>query len=438
MAYLTFHYSPTDRHDLTLANVKRTYHTANCTCLCSDQTTAKVRHMILTLRYQLLTHHSNIQTDPLNFGARYNPDPPAVHVTDSGLGDTSLEAPASSQQTSKQNGHGVTEHVRKRSIGDDEDDFEPVKKSRVEGKEMADGDDEAAWAFKRGSKRGLALDEDDEGYESTRGDKRPRNTPKDAISEDQAAESNEMDMDEITDLRPIPRGKKRDRAEAGSTFGGDDDELDDPLDEKPSRRRKRKMLRKRQSDAQPQLRGKKRERDADSASEDEEDMKRSANSRRRKGVEAGDEGEEESEESLNESLASRSSYVKGRKIGEEWEVNGILYKVGPNRQRLRQALVKKARHRFPMVCRMFFDKTVKLTILHSRKILNILIVKLTWRFMLRNGLRRKNLRKPRSVMSWRGRTHPSPPPSQEKTVTLKIHLQFMEKIYSGRHRRQQQ
>lgn len=309
-----------------------------------------MRSIILILCYQLLTDRSHVQTDPLDFGARYNPDPPTIHVTDSDRGGTSLGASAPSQQASKQKLHSVTEHVRKRSIGENGDEFEPIKKSRVEGEELIDGDEEAAWAFKRGSKRGLASDDDDEGYESTRGDKRPRNTPRDIASEDQAAEANEMDMDEITDLRPIPRGKKRDRAEAGSTFGGDDDELDDPLDEKPSRRRKRKMLWKRKSDAQPQLRGKKRERDADYGSEDEEDLKRSANSRRRRGMKNGDEDEEGSDESLNESLGSRSSYVKGRKIGEEWEVNGVLYKVGLNGQRLRQALVKKARHKFPMVC----------------------------------------------------------------------------------------
>ena len=222
----------------------------------------------------------------------------------------------------------------------------------MEGEELIDGNEDAAWAFKRGSKRGLSSD-DDEGYESTRGDKRPRNFSRDLTPEDQVVEANEMDMDEITELRSIPRGKKRDRAEAGSTFGGDDD-LDDQLDERNSRRRKRKMISKRKSDAQPQLRGKKRERDADfGASEDEEDLKRSANSRRRKGNKVVGEEDEASDESLNESLVSRGSYVKGRRIGEEWEVNGVLYKVGINGQRLRQALVKKARNRFPMVCQSF-------------------------------------------------------------------------------------
>jgi hypothetical protein len=180
---------------------------------------------------------NNVQADPLNFGARYNPNPPTVHVTDSDHDGTSLRPSASSGQTSKQNQQSVTEHARKRSIGEEEG-FEPVKKSRVEGEELIDGDEDAAWAFKRGSKRGLASDnDDDEGYESTRGDKRPRNSLRDLTPEEQAAEANEMDKDEITDLRSIPRGKKRDRAEAGSTFGGADDELDDQLDGKNSRRR---------------------------------------------------------------------------------------------------------------------------------------------------------------------------------------------------------
>ena len=46
---------------------------------------------------------------------------------------------------------------------------------------------------------------------------------------------------------------------------------------------------------------------------------------------------------------SNDPLCKGRRIGEEWEINGIHFKVGPNGQRLRQELVKRSRTRFPMV-----------------------------------------------------------------------------------------
>lgn len=157
-------------------------------------------------------------------------------------------------------------------------------------------------------------------------------------------EDDEMDTDEITDLRSIPRGKKRDRAAAGSTFGGDDEEGEEQLDGgKASRRRKRKMLSKRKSDAPAQARGRKR----DMEESDEENVPSSQSTRRKRGKK--EDEEEGSDVSMNESLLSRGSYVKGRRIGEEWEVNGALYKVGVNGQRLRQALVKKARNKFPMV-----------------------------------------------------------------------------------------
>ena len=71
------------------------------------------------------------------------------------------------------------------------------------------------------------------------------------------------DMDDITELKLISRGKKRDCAEAGSTFGGDDDEsaLDNEGEGDSKlrrRRRKRRTVAKRKSEA-TYLRGKKRE-----------------------------------------------------------------------------------------------------------------------------------------------------------------------------------
>lgn len=168
----------------------------------------------------------------------------------------------------------------------------------------------------------------------------------------------DSDGDEVSELRDIPRGKKRDRAEAGSTFGGDDEEneIEVGADGKASRRRrKRKMVAKRKSEAYAaQLRGRKRDRDvSDESDEEDEDFKYSKKNSRTKRGKQDQQEEEISDDSMNGSLVSRGSYVKGRKIGEEWEVNGVLYKVGVNGQRLRQALVKRARHRFPMVSFVF-------------------------------------------------------------------------------------
>ena len=310
----------------------------------------------------LRTFSSGMEPDPLDFGARYDPNPPAIHLTDFNTDATLSRRTAPSQQSNKQKLHSI---IRKRSFDDDEDDLEPTKKSRVEGEELIDGDEDAAWAFKRGSKRGLTTEEDDEGYESTRGDKRPRNTSRDKTPEDQVMED-ELDADDVTELRSIPRGKKRDRAEAGSTFGGDDDEMDDDQsDGKASRRRKRKMISKRKSDAHAPARGRKRDRDADIEESEDEDVQKLHVSRKKRGKKNGEDEGDGSDVSMSDSLVSRGSYVKGRRIGEEWEVNGVLYKVGINGQRLRQALVKKARNKFPMVSPSWF--CYKISMLMSKQ-----------------------------------------------------------------------
>jgi len=338
-----------------------------------------------------------MEADPLDFEARYNPNPPTIHVTQFNH-DASRPAPL--QQSSKQKLHAVTDHIRKRSFDDDQDGFEPTKKSRVEGEELIDGDKDAAWAFKRGSKRGLATEEDDEGYESTRGDKRPRNVSRDKTPEDLVMEDEEIDADDVTELKSIPRGKKRDRAEAGSTFSGDDDEADNQLDGKASRSRKRKMISKRKSDAQAQARGRKRNRDVDiDESEGEEDEKMLHLSRKKRGKKGGTDEGDGSDVSMSESLVSRGSYVKGRRIGEEWEVNGVLYKVGVNGQRLRQALVKKARHKFPMVRHLVAYSDFKANDPYSQRTLNILIARLIWRFMSRHGSRKMSIKKRKNVTS---------------------------------------
>lgn len=186
-------------------------------------------------------------------------------------------------------------------------------------------------------------------------DKRARKVSLDKCIQAQE-EDLEMDVDEdeddIDDLPYIQRGKKRDRTEAGSTFGGDDDESDpeqDGFDHKPRRRgRKRRTFSKRKSDAAIVTRGQKRDRDMDENETDfETGDENSYEFRKKRGKRAPIPDDELSEQSTTQSQTSSNG--RNRKIGEEWTSNGIRWRVGVNGQRLRQALVKKARQRFPMV-----------------------------------------------------------------------------------------
>ncbi|KAI9001414.1 hypothetical protein BD414DRAFT_33275 [Trametes punicea] len=238
---------------------------------------------------------------------------------------------------------------------DDEMDVAPqtlAKKSRVDGEELIDGNEEPEWHVngnelaihqqpgkgKRGSKRVAGLDdEDDSLWGANRHDKRARK-----VSIDKSASAPEYDMDEDEpgdDLEESPtltRGKKRDQAEAGSTFGGDDSVMDDD-DEQPRRQRRRRMVSKKLSQSS---RGQKRLRELDSYDSDDSEAERMRRAPTRK--KRGKRSDEEMTPLSNDPLC------KGRRIGEEWESNGVRYKVGPNGQRLRQELVKKSRSRFPM------------------------------------------------------------------------------------------
>ncbi|KAF9555350.1 hypothetical protein CPC08DRAFT_134987 [Agrocybe pediades] len=137
------------------------------------------------------------------------------------------------------------------------------------------------------------------------------------------------EMDELAPLKSSTRGRKRDRAEAGSTFGGDEDRSDVEVegDEKTRKRRKRRTIVKRKTGGK---------RDEEHFSEEESPIKKGK----------GSPEQSVSDISMDDSAASVRS--KGRNIGDEWETNGIKYKIGPNGQRLRQALVKKARQKFNM------------------------------------------------------------------------------------------
>ena len=259
---------------------------------------------------------------------------------------SSLYTPAFTRSAVPETTHG------KRTLDDrdlDADEQQEPKKSRLDtgdgkgkdkdvGVQRAEADiidhmevDEASPAQpKRGAKR-LASVEEDEGFESARAIGRGKRARK-ASSQDP--------------ILKAMRGKKRDRAEAGSTVGGDDFAEDDIEDKHRSQRRRRIGNKK----SVGNLRGQKRAREHDSSESDNESDSTSRRSARNK---RGKRSPREEDWTSDDGLVSHDPLCNGRPIGEEWESNGVLYKVGPNGQRLRQALVKKSRSRFPMVCYLF-------------------------------------------------------------------------------------
>lgn len=247
----------------------------------------------------------------------------------------------------------------KRGLNEDEysGDEKEVKKSRLDSDIGDDEDiDDTEYAPyyemevdrelpgpSRGSKRAAAR-EDDEGFETERIHRRGKRARR--VSGNKSNESTDQDMeetDDIVDLTSIPRGKKRDRVEAGSSFGGDDSGIEDDLDEKPRHHRRRRVHSGRKSDTTQ--RGQKRSRDMDESDEEDTDGSGRRATRQRREQQSSEGG------STDDRMVSHDPLCKGRRVGEEWEVNGVKYRVGLNGQRLRQALVKQTRSRFPMVCR---------------------------------------------------------------------------------------
>ncbi|KAG6910133.1 hypothetical protein DXG01_012892 [Tephrocybe rancida] len=284
----------------------------------------------------------------------YNPNP-TVRIADPEINNSPPKAGPS---------HRASAHVNddrlERSFDDDESDSpEHAKQTRV-GDEGMDGDQEPEWIDgpRRGWKRGHGedIDDDDEANESMRiRDKRQRKVSLDKSSQllNEDMDIDEEEEDEVGVLRSIARGKKRDRAEAGSTFGGDDeDDSSHEVDsEKARRHRKRRTYAKRKSDAGALARGKKRDRDlADDSEAENEDNTTLKASRKKRGKRAslGAHQDDRSDVSMDESVASSARSRPRRSIGDEWESNGVKYKIGPNGQRLRQTLVKKERQKFHM------------------------------------------------------------------------------------------
>lgn len=138
-----------------------------------------------------------------------------------------------------------------------------------------------------------------------------------------------MDVDDqIIELGTTNRGKKRDRTE-----GGDYEEDD------KSRRSKRRN--KRRSDLGVDPRGKKRDRDPESSDQSDDDRKK----RGKKSQPPPLEDKDASDVSMDDATPS-----KARKTGDEWESNGIWYRLGRDGQRLQKVLMRESHKKYSMVC----------------------------------------------------------------------------------------
>ncbi|KAJ6616245.1 hypothetical protein B0H10DRAFT_2219643 [Mycena sp. CBHHK59/15] len=298
----------------------------------------------------------------LNFADRYNPNPapapPVVRFADE------IEDAGLPRRGSLHNLNSPQKHQKRAHEEDDVDLDVPEnpKKTRVEGDEFIDGDEDAEWLprQKRGEKRVLREDDLD-GEEDNAGPRGRRIRGKKArkvsleksdvlMTSDDNADDMDVDEDAPRDVRQVVRGKKRD---AGSSFGGDEAEEAESVEQaQKSRSRKRQTVGKRKSDAAALApsRGQKRDRDLD---EDGSDIElavpgtptRSSRKTKKRGKKSKVVQEDDEERSMDESSASKG---KGRPIGDQWESNGVLYRIGPNGQRMRQALVKKAARKFTM------------------------------------------------------------------------------------------
>ncbi|KAF8345570.1 hypothetical protein F5887DRAFT_1158792 [Amanita rubescens] len=264
---------------------------------------------------------------------------------------------------------------------------------------------------KRGSKREFGdADETDDVVASKRArEKRARKVSLEKALSDENMEVDENELEDDADRGHIARGKKRDRDEAGSTFGCDDEdqsELEDVQDDDETRprSRKRRSVVKKKSDLSVAIRGKKRDRDIDDElSEDADDQaSNQTSSRKRRNKREG------RLEYVNEDI-SMDEAVKGRprKIGEEWTSNGVIYKIGPMVNGSGKLLLKGPGRSIACL-----------------KILSIPIVMLIWRCMLKRGLLMTNIKTQRKsiYLQWQDSPkasaergshpdHTQPPPS---------------------------
>ncbi|KAJ7228261.1 hypothetical protein GGX14DRAFT_412507 [Mycena pura] len=291
-----------------------------------------------------------------NFAERYNPNPaptpPVVRfadqIEDVGPRRSSLNIMNSPRKHQKR---ALEEH-------DVESDVpENPKKTRVEGDEFIDGDEDAEWlpSHKRGEKRVLREDDAEDDDDGNFRNRRPRgkrarkvNIEKEDALMTSDEDTNGMDVDEEVEWNEAPtvvRGKKRD---AGSSFGGEEEGEAEVEDRAQKTKRKRRSMGKRKSDAIAQLpsRDQKRDRDVNEDGSEDEAAPGTPMRSSRKPKKRGKKNKEVRE--VDEGSVDDDSGKRRRSIGEQWDSNGVVYKIGPKGERLRQALVKKAARRFVM------------------------------------------------------------------------------------------
>lgn len=227
----------------------------------------------------------------------------------------------------------------------EKDDHASSKKSRKEALasdravsiDITDEVNRNASPPRRGSKRHAGPEEEiaNVGSNGKKAGKRARKQSKKTKEKFTGDDENDQAMD----LDLLSRGKKRDRNEAGSSFGGDEDS---PVNNHGRKNRRQKRKSNSDEDAAIQARGTKRSYEIESTLGSEEDnINRNPKTSRKRG--------KRMETDSDVSMEDLDETCIGRKIGEEWQTNGELYKVGPDGRRLHQTLIRKRRSRFSMV-----------------------------------------------------------------------------------------
>lgn len=286
------------------------------------------------------------EAQPLDLAAQY----PARHVREAPetVHESSPFKKIVSRRFSRRNvqlNGDATEASRKR-LHADESDHEPdtMKKSRIDGGELDDEEETDHYSRPPGPRsewRPITIPSRNNVHSNGGRNRRVL----ESYDVEQVDEIMEDVDDEVAGLPFISRGKKRDRLEVESTFGADDEE--GIQNEKPSRHRKRRSVSKRKPEET--LRGKKRDREVESPEYPGEEglMRVGHRAQRQKRDKRTPSDEAKSDASME---GTRASLCSDHKVGEEWEQDGIRWKVGDKGQRLRLTLVKKARNKYSMVC----------------------------------------------------------------------------------------
>ena len=280
-------------------------------------------------------------------------------------GSSGVDANSRKLSDDTEGDHSLPERRKHHHVDNDDNEDRTSKRTRVEGKDFIDGDNDAPWmpgasrhpslqVPKRGSKR--HANHEDEGDWEMSQDKRARKGSL-AVPESDAMDDDDVDMPyESSDAELHPaRGTKRERDDLDSVG-------DDPAED-PDELHRSQPLRKRRADGRGRVdelssRGRKRDRSPEKpASSDKEGGESDAHATRHKRGRRHEEREEDAV--MGSADASESDdlpdYTEdpacgGRRVGEIWEVNGQSFKVGLDGRRLRHALVKQQRSKFPMVC----------------------------------------------------------------------------------------